>query len=192
MIRHQPVDVTWAALKDFIKGFALTRTTSPDDVPLERWQFQTTYPNLEDPDTAEAAVKWGGSEPHVSHVPAVILRAYQLNGGYTSGLALGICVLIALAAVAGLGRAKTSGRRSAALLPAAAGVILLLGSAAFEFSWRYQLPGLVLFPLAGSDRVAGVARQGPGAAGDGGLPGRRGFRCGEGLRPAVRSRRSSW
>jgi glycosyltransferase involved in cell wall biosynthesis len=29
-------------------------------------------------------------------------------------------------------------------------VILLLGSAAFEFSWRYQLPGLVLFPLAGA------------------------------------------
>ncbi len=150
VIRHQPLDVTWAALKDFFKGFAPTRTTSPDDVPLERWQFQTTYPNLEDPNTAKAAEKWGGSEPHVAHVPAVILRAYQLNGGYTSGLALGICVLIALAAVAGLGRAKTSGLRSAALLPAAAGVILLLGSAAFEFSWRYQLPGLVLFPLAGA------------------------------------------
>jgi hypothetical protein len=59
-------------------------------------------------------------------------------------------VLIALAAVAGLGRAKTSGLRSAALLPVASGVILLLGSAAFEFSWRYQLPGLVLFPLAGA------------------------------------------
>jgi glycosyltransferase involved in cell wall biosynthesis len=29
-------------------------------------------------------------------------------------------------------------------------VILLLGSAAFEFSWRYQLPGLVFFPLAGA------------------------------------------
>jgi hypothetical protein len=150
VIRHQPLDVTWAALKDFAKGFAPTRTTSPDDVPLERWQFQTTYPNLEDPNTAKAAVTWGGSEPHVEQVPAAILRAYQLNGGYTSGSVLGICVLIALAAVAGLGRARTSGLRSAALLPAAAGVILLLGSAAFEFSWRYQLPGLVFFPLAGA------------------------------------------
>ncbi|HEY3562322.1 MAG TPA: glycosyltransferase [Kribbella sp.] len=149
VIKHQPVDVTWAALKDFAKGFAPTRTSAHNDVPLDRWQFQLTYPNLKDPNTAKAAVKWGGSEPHVSHVPAVILRAYQLHGGYTSGLLLALCVLIALAAVAGLGRAKTSRLRSAALLPAAAGVILLLGSAAFEFSWRYQLPGLVFFPLAG-------------------------------------------
>ncbi|MFF0265973.1 glycosyltransferase [Kribbella sp. NPDC004536] len=149
VIKHQPLDVTWAALKDFAKGFAPTRTSEPNDVPLDRWQFQLTYPNLKDPNTAKAAVKWGGSEPHVSHVPAVILRAYQLHGGYTSGTLLGLCVLIALAAVAGLGRAKTSGLRSAALLPAAAGVILLLGSAAFEFSWRYQLPALIFFPLAG-------------------------------------------
>ncbi|HZX09002.1 MAG TPA: glycosyltransferase [Kribbella sp.] len=150
VITHQPLDVTWAALKDFAKGFAPTRTSSPDDVPLDRWQFQLVYPNLKDPNTAKAAVKWGGSEPHVSRVPAGILRAYQLHGGYTSGTLLGLCVLIALAAVAGLGRAKTSGLRAAALLPAAAGVVLLLGSAAFEFSWRYQLPGLVFFPLAGA------------------------------------------
>ncbi|WP_238156753.1 glycosyltransferase [Kribbella sp. VKM Ac-2571] len=145
VIKHQPLDVTWAALKDFAKGFAPTRTTSPDDVPLDRWQFQLTYPNLKDPNTTEAAVKWGGSEPHVSHVPAVILRAYQLHGGYTSGTLLALCALIALAAVA---RAKEL--RSATLFPVAAGVILLLGSAAFEFSWRYQLPGLVFFPLAGA------------------------------------------
>lgn len=150
VIRHQPLDVTWAAVKDFAKGFAPTRTTSPDDVPLDRWQFQTTYPNLEDPNTAKTAVKFGGSEPQVVRLPAEILRGYQLHGGYTSGTLLGLCVLIALAAVAGLGRAKTSGLRAAALLPAAAGVILLLGSAAFEFSWRYQLPGLVFFPLAGA------------------------------------------
>jgi hypothetical protein len=150
VIKHQPFDVAWAAFKDFLKGFAPTRTTSPDDVPLERWQFQLTYPNLEDPNTAKAAQMWGGTAPHVNHDPAAVLRAYQLNGGYTSGLALGLAVLIALAAVAGVGRAKQSGLRSAALLPAAGGVILLLGSAAFEFSWRYQLPGLVLFPLAGA------------------------------------------
>ncbi|WP_327638798.1 glycosyltransferase [Kribbella sp. NBC_00482] len=145
VIKHQPLDVTWAALKDFGKGFAPTRTTSPDDVPLDRWQFQLTYPNLQDANTAKAAVKWGGSEPQVSHVPAVILRTYQLHGGYTSGTLLALCVLIALAAVA---RAKEL--RSATLFPVAAGVILLLGSAAFEFSWRYQLPGLVFFPLAGA------------------------------------------
>ncbi|TCC53042.1 glycosyltransferase family 2 protein [Kribbella capetownensis] len=150
VIRHQPADVAWAALKDFSKGFAPTRTTSPDDVPLDRWQFQLTYPNLSDPNTAKAAVKWGGTEPHVNTGPAKVLRAYQLHGGYTPGLLLGIAGLIAFAAAFGLGRARTSRLRSAALLPVAAAVILLLGSAAFEFSWRYQLPGLVLFPFAGA------------------------------------------
>jgi len=56
VIKHQPVDVTWAALKDFAKGFAPTRTSSPNDVPLDRWQFQLVYPNLKDPNTAKAAV----------------------------------------------------------------------------------------------------------------------------------------
>jgi hypothetical protein len=151
VIAHQPLDVTKAALTDFLKGFAPTRTTSPDDVPLERWQFQLTYPNGSDQQTADAARQYGGTSPYVRHDPAAILRAYQLNGGYTPGLALGIAALIGLAAAAGLGRAKRrSGLRAAALLPAAAGIVLLLGSAAFEFSWRYQLPALVFFPLAGA------------------------------------------
>ncbi|MFC9694374.1 glycosyltransferase family 2 protein [Kribbella sp. NPDC056951] len=148
VIRHQPLDVTWAALKDFAKGFAPTRTSSPDDVPLDRWQFQLTYPNLQDINTAAFALKYGGQEPQVVHTPAAILRAYQLNGGYTSGSLLGLGALIALGAAAGLGREP--GLRWAGFLPAAAGVVLLLGSAAFEFSWRYQLPALVLFPLAGA------------------------------------------
>ncbi|QNE19819.1 glycosyltransferase family 2 protein [Kribbella qitaiheensis] len=150
VIQHQPLDVTKAALKDFLKGFAPTRTTSPDDVPLDRWQFQLTYPNGSDQNTADAAREYGGSSPRVHKGAAEILRAYQLNGGYTSGLALGIAALIGLAAAAGLGRARQSRLRAAALLPAASGIVLLLGSAAFEFSWRYQLPGLVLFPLAGA------------------------------------------
>ncbi|WP_112245141.1 glycosyltransferase family 2 protein [Kribbella monticola] len=150
VIQHQPLDVTKAALKDFLKGFAPTRTTSPDDVPLDRWQFQLTYPNGGDQKTADAARQYGGSDPHVHRWAAKILRGYQLNGGYTSGLALGIFALIGLAAAIGIGKARQSGLRAAALLPAACGIVLLLGSAAFEFSWRYQLPGLVFFPLAGA------------------------------------------
>ncbi|MFI5735929.1 glycosyltransferase family 2 protein [Kribbella sp. NPDC051587] len=153
VIKHQPLDVAWAVLKDFAKGFAPTRTTSPNDVPLSRWQFQLTYPNLQDINTAAFAVKFGGEEPQVVHTPAAILRAYQLNGGYTSGTLLGLGALIALVAgVHGRGtrRASEAAIARAALFPAAAGIVLLLGSAAFEFSWRYQLPALVFFPLAGA------------------------------------------
>ncbi|MFK4083252.1 glycosyltransferase family 2 protein [Kribbella sp. NPDC020789] len=141
VIKQQPLDITWAALKDFAKGFAPTRTTAPDDVPLSRWQFQLTYPNLQDINTAAFAEKYGGRQPHVVHTPAAILRAYQLHGGYTSGTLLGLCALLGLIGAV---------RMRAALLPALAGLLLLLGSAAFEFSWRYQLPALVFFPLAGA------------------------------------------
>lgn len=160
VLRHQPVDVGVAVLKDFLKGFAPTRTVSPGDVPLDRWQFHLTYPNAADQETVGIARQYGGSAPSANRDLAVVLRAYQLNGGYAPGIALGIAALLAVAAAAGLGRARHSRLRSAALLPAAGGLILLLGSAAFEFSWRYQLPGLVLFPLAG---VLGLtALLGPG------------------------------
>jgi hypothetical protein len=150
VLRHQPFDVAFAALEDFAKGFAPTRTTSPDDVPLSRWQFQLTYPNAGEQQTADAARQYGGTAPYVNRDLAGVLRAYQLHGGYTPGLVLGLAALLAIAAAAGFGRARRSRLRSAALLSASAGLILLLGSAAFEFSWRYQLPGLVLFPLAGA------------------------------------------
>ena len=35
------------------------------------------------------------------------------------------------------------------LLVTLAAVVLLVSSDAFEFSWRYQLPAVVLLPLAG-------------------------------------------
>jgi hypothetical protein len=36
------------------------------------------------------------------------------------------------------------------LLVTLAAVVLLVSSDAFEFSWRYQLPAVVLLPLAGT------------------------------------------
>jgi hypothetical protein len=42
---------------------------------------------------------------------------------------------------------------------------ILLASAAFEFSWRYQLPALVLLPLAGAlGLTAFIERRRPPAA----------------------------
>lgn len=57
-----------------------------------------------------------------------------------------------------------SALRAACLLPAISGLGLLLLAAAFEFSWRYQLPGLVVFPLAGVLGIAALSR-GPDPAG---------------------------
>jgi hypothetical protein len=43
-------------------------------------------------------------------------------------------------------------------------VTILLASAAFEFSWRYQLPGIVLLPFAGVLGITALTRPGPASA----------------------------
>ena len=44
---------------------------------------------------------------------------------------------------------RRTGLRVPCLLVTLAAVVLLVSSDAFEFSWRYQLPAVVLLPLAG-------------------------------------------
>ncbi|MGH3517268.1 MAG: hypothetical protein ACRDQ7_07585 [Haloechinothrix sp.] len=150
VLRAQPVDVAGAVVQDFLKGFRPTRTDSPGDVGVVRWYFQRGYQYYNHPEySTRISVEFSGKEPSAVPGLASVLRGYQLNGGYTPGTLLGVFGLVALLAGLGLGRARSSGIRSAALLAAGMAVTILLASAAFEFSWRYQLPGLVLLPFAG-------------------------------------------
>ncbi|WP_236622974.1 hypothetical protein [Saccharopolyspora rectivirgula] len=162
VLMHQPFDVLGGVLQDFLKGFAPTRTQSPGDVPLHRWQFQTTYPMY---DEEWYVVEWtelyDDGEIHVNPDLAGFLRAYQLNGGYASGTALGAGLVLAVAAVLGAGRARRSGLRAVCLLPAGLAITVLGTAAAMEFSWRYQLPGLVLIPLAGAIAITAIFRKTP-------------------------------
>jgi hypothetical protein len=173
IIREQPVDFTLAVLGDFGKNFSPVKTTSPGDVPAERWQFQTTYPYYNvGVDTVQqyhaATLAFDGELPRVNVDLASFLRDYQLHGGYTWGPALALAALLGILGAIGVGRARRSGLRSAAFLATGSGLIILLGSAAFEFSWRYQLPALVLLPLGGALGLAamlGWGRRQPGTSG---------------------------
>ncbi|MBB3665794.1 hypothetical protein FB384_004753 [Prauserella sediminis] len=151
VIRQQPFDVAVAIMTDFLKGFRGWRVDTPGDVSVERWHFQSTYQfyNHEEK-SREYALRYSGEEPESRPTLGTALRWYQLFGGFTPGNVLGVALLLALAA--GLGvtrRARASGLRSAMLLPAGMALVSLGGAAAFEFSWRYQLPGITLLPLAG-------------------------------------------
>jgi hypothetical protein len=151
VLLHQPFDIASAVLTDFLKGFAWNRTTSDGDVPVERWLFPRTYPYYEPPEMVDAfALEFGGTEPSVDPTLTHVLRGYQTTVGWTPGPLLAAAGLLGFAAAFGLGRARRSGLRAVCLLAAGAGLTILLTSAAFEFSWRYQLPGLVLLPLAGA------------------------------------------
>lgn len=160
VVTQQPMAVLSAIHADFIKLFALTRDTTPGDMPISRWQFQASYPTYPPLITLGyvASIKPGGGQPSVVRPLAEALRYYQLHGGYTPG------PLLALAALAGLAGSCLLGRRrehtttaTACLLSTAMTIILLLGSDAYEFSWRYQLPALVLLPPAGILGAATIA-----------------------------------
>jgi hypothetical protein len=149
VIRHQPLDYAKAVATDFSKLFSFRRKTYSGDVLLERWQFQREYPtHLQDP--VSATRMYGGGEPRVIEPLAAFLRGYQLSVGYVPPTFLGIAFVGGLVAAAGVGRARRSGLRAACLLPTLCGLGVLLAADLFHFSWRYQLPALVLAPLGGA------------------------------------------
>jgi hypothetical protein len=181
VLAQQPVNVAAAITKDTLKLFAVARVTDPGDTPISRWQFQTAYPyytpHATRAEVGAAVAQFGGGAPAVSAPLARFLRSYQLHGGYTPGPLYALAVLAGLAgslALAGPasrrslrrwhGRGRSPGpageRRElalACLLFFATGVIVLLVSDVFEFSWRYQLPALVTLPPAGALGLVVVA-----------------------------------
>ncbi len=158
VIAQQPLDVARAIGLDFLKGFRPTRTDAPGDTSVARWQFKPEYPTVDLQYSTEASREFSGRDPTAVVGLAQFLRGYQLSVGYTPGPVLAAFGVVALLAGFGLGRARTSGLRSATLLAVGMAVTILLASAAFEFSWRYQLPGLVLLPFAGVLGITALLR----------------------------------
>jgi hypothetical protein len=167
VFRQQPLRVAASVGRDAVRLFALTRDGDAAVTPITRWQFQTVYPTY--PRTyslaffTQLAHRAGSSGDLVAVRPAAgFLRAYQLDGGYTPGPLYLAGLLAGVAgSVAGLVRRRAlspDGARlaRACLLVTLSAVILLVGSDAFEFSWRYQLPAVVLLPLAGVLGVTAV------------------------------------
>src|SRR5580658_4630383 len=175
VIKQQPLRVIGDIAKDSVKVFALTRDTDEGDTPISRWQFQTSYPYYRPGITPygynsanNVFKKTGGGTASVYRPAAILLRDYQLYGGYTPGP---VFLLALLAGIAGIfswrRRRDPSGRASqdqslACLLIVGSAVAVLLGADLYEFSWRYQLPALITLPIAGAlgaTAVAGRIRQ---------------------------------
>jgi len=163
VVTQQPMAVANAIRGDVMKLFALTRNTAPGDMPISRWQFQTSYPTYPPLITLRyvASIRPGGGPPAVSRPLAEALRGYQLHGGYTPGPLLWVAALAGLAGSCllglGAGRGEHAAAATACLLTTAMVIILLLASDVYEFSWRYQLPALVLLPPAGILGAAVIA-----------------------------------
>ncbi|HSL06878.1 MAG TPA: glycosyltransferase [Pseudonocardiaceae bacterium] len=146
----QPLDLVLAVGKDFLKGFRPVRLDAVHDVPVDRWHFQTSYPYWWEPQQVAGMARQFSDVPiGVNPELATVLRGYQLTVGYTPGPLLGLALVAGLLGGLGVGNARRSGIRAASLLVSGLGITVLMTAAAFEFSWRYQLPGLVLLPMAG-------------------------------------------
>jgi Dolichyl-phosphate-mannose-protein mannosyltransferase len=169
VIRQQPLRVIGDITKDAVKIFALTRNTEEGDTPISRWQFQTSYPTYPPGITAQGdnsatnlfKAAGGGGDARVYRPAAIVLRDYQLHGGYTPGP---VFLLALLAGIAGIftfrrrGDPVIQGQALACLLITSCAVAVLLGADVYEFSWRYQLPALVTLPIAGALGATALVR----------------------------------
>ena len=167
VLEKQPWDVIGSILTDFGKGFRPTHSDAPGDPPGVLWQFQPNYPvftmdptdTKTDPfqQTNALALQFGGQG--ISQITGLdqFLVAYQ-RYVYTPGPLLAALGLVGLVAGFGVGRARGSGLAPAALLTTAVAITVLGTAAVFEFSWRYQLPSLVLFPLGGVLGIVALAQ----------------------------------
>ena len=159
VLREQPLDYGVSIAVDFLRGFAPSRS-SLGGPPIKKWQFQTEYPGY--PLIDEAIRQRGGTGASASDGPAGFLVAYQ-RVAVTPGPILMICLLAGFATALGFGRRRDTGLRAAAFLLASVTVGVLASAAAVIFSWRYQLPQLVLLPATGALAVTSFTRAAPEA-----------------------------
>lgn len=159
VLRQQPLRVLGGYAADVLKLYAVTRHTAPGDPPITRWQFPRSFqyfsPHATRPEVEAMTRQYGGGQPAVWRPVANFLHHYQLDGGYTPGPLLALFTVTGLAgSVIALVRRRLDARTRqlalACLLFFASAVFLLLVSDLFVFSWRYQIPALVLLVPAGA------------------------------------------
>ncbi|GAA5194939.1 hypothetical protein GCM10023322_60520 [Rugosimonospora acidiphila] len=152
IIKHQPLDFAKAVGADAVKVFQWNRLhQDPADPPVDRWQFQVGMPLflplVSNSEISMLDHKYGDGNPVTVTPLTKFLRAYQLHGGSTPGPVVALAILLALAPLV---RWRRSGpARLPALLFLLSGAAVLLFGDVVLFSWRYQLPGYVLIPVAG-------------------------------------------
>jgi hypothetical protein len=148
-VLQQPLAVAGSVGGTLVRPFlSWRRDHKPGELPVARWQFQTVFPLYFTHASLSLIHRWEGHGPVINRPPALVLRGYQLSLGYTPGPVLLACVILALVAGLGVGRARRSGQQLACLLWLGAGLGLLLAADLYQFSWRYQLPTLVTIPPA--------------------------------------------
>jgi hypothetical protein len=146
-IKAQPYAYARTVAADVVHGFAFTRSVPRRRVPFEDvWTFQPTFPRRDQADPVIRA--YGGTGGSTQPQLVDFLRGYQ-RFAFTPGPLLAAGLLLAFAAAAGLGNARRSDLRPAALLFASLALVLYVVPALTQqLMPRYTLPALVLLTPA--------------------------------------------
>ncbi len=175
-LREQPGEAAWFIGLDVAKAFAPDKRTYAFDQSVERWRFQVTEDRFVDR-AREAVATYGGTPPVIVQPWASWLRRWQVSYGTVPPILLGVAGLIGLAGAAlALRRGRSDlGGRAAAWALAGFGLVVL--PAAYQFSWRYQVPTFALFPVAGAAgwQAWSAVRRRPGGGDDDVPDGERGL-----------------
>lgn len=152
VIEHQPLDYVESVLGDVWHYFTPGRWMTVGAVDMPRWRLPP--PRINANHVSLANLSFNGHRIADSTHPSLMgpLRTYQ-SIFYTPGPALLACLLGAIAAGLGLARTRATRRQArwAVLALAASSIIVLISPSLSDgFSYRYELPVLVLLPPAGA------------------------------------------
>lgn len=160
-LRAQPLDYAGVVLRDVALGFDVSRGDRFEYETARKWQFEDYVDRRPNGWTSPAFEAHGG-EQLATHQPwADLLVGYQRFGYVPGPVLLGCLVLGLVGGVAGRGRGRFDDRAVCLLLALSGLGLVLVPAVTTQFTWRYQLPTLVLFPGAAALAVSGLRRRQP-------------------------------
>jgi 4-amino-4-deoxy-L-arabinose transferase-like glycosyltransferase len=147
ILKHQPLTYLEVVGNDIWYSFSPVRGAGPEGYPTRYHDFHPFYPG--DKDERAALRTYSGSGPRVEPALADFLTGYG-HDFYVPGPVLAAGLVLGLAGVAGIGRARRSRLRADGLLFTFGAIFLIVPPFVIAtFDWRYELPQFSLIPVAG-------------------------------------------
>jgi hypothetical protein len=149
VVIHQPVGYLRAVAADFAQQFRPTRAQTPGGPEVRSWQFRLTLTPVDPTKPVPQAMvdEYGTGRARLDVGLARVLRDYQ-RFGYLPGPV--VALLLVFSGVALVARRRHALAPGLFLVLSSAIVTVGFATATVLFSWRYVLPTLLLYPLAGA------------------------------------------
>jgi hypothetical protein len=147
-IRAQPWDYTRTVLRDVALNFWVQRDDQFEYDTADKWSFARYVDREQLTGNTEPAYRAHGGELPAVHQPGASMLATYGSKVYLWGPALLVLFVMALASLFVQGRGAGARRSVIALLLMVGGGLMVAPDVTAEFVWRYQLPAVLLVPMA--------------------------------------------